>query len=89
VKQSSQIAPPQDGVHFTDILPDAPPDATCLLHILDGKPIAGVWVVKEHAAAPELLEGAWVWWDCRHDATSRPDPAAAPDRPRPRLLELL
>jgi hypothetical protein len=94
MKQSSQIAP-QDGVHFVDggMIPGAPRDAVGLIFILDGKPIAGAWVDKAHGGTlakpfPEVVEGSWVFWQRRLEATC-PDADADTHRPAPRLLELL
>jgi hypothetical protein len=92
-QSSSQIAPPQDGVHFVDILPEAPPGSVMLVHTLNDKLIAGVWVHPDHGGTPqqpfpEVVRAAWEFWNARHEATSS-DVAFEANRPAPRLLELL
>lgn len=93
MKQSSQIAAPEDGVHFVDIMPEPPKDAVMIVHRINGKDIAAVWVAREHGGTPaqpfpELVEGAWVFWHRRFEAVNGSSDAS-PDRPRPRTLELL
>jgi hypothetical protein len=92
VNQSSPLAASDDGVHFVDVLPDPPEGAVLLIHRLNGKDIAGIWVHPDHGGTPdkpfpELVEGCWAWFQRRQEVTS-PAPASD-DRPRPRLLELL
>jgi hypothetical protein len=95
MKLSSQIAAPAEGVHFVDprMLPGPKEGDVCVVQVLNGKVIAGVWVDPEHGGtaanpSPELVEGAWVFWNRRHEATCC-DAAFEASRPAPRLLELL
>jgi hypothetical protein len=89
MKQFSQIAVPQDGVHFVDILPEPKPGSVLIMFQLHGETIGGAWVSPQHGGTidkpfPEVVEGSWVFWERRLEAT-----CVAAERPAPRSLELL
>ena len=76
-----------------DILPEPPKDAVVLVHRLNGAIIAGVWVHPDHGGTPskpfpELVRGAWEFWNSRYEATIGSS-GVSPSRPVPRVLELL